>query len=432
MTQAFSNLPIPVAIVGLGISGTAVHNLLLAGGIAPSDIYTFDEKSPSAQFNDSHRLMTEAKPKTLVVSPGVPLASPWLQTAKANGHYITSELSLASRLLTTERVISITGSVGKSTTTCLLRAALEQFSPSYFVGGNLGIPLATYSTDLILGKRTIADWVVLELSSYQLENFPELKSDFSIITHFTSNHLERYTSKDDYFQTKWNLVNQTSSYLVLNKNGGELANWAQEKKPTIPWIWTDRNSVTVNQNRLNDCQLLGSHNLDNIALAAEIVQQAKWPKSAFNGLKEFSGLAHRVENLGIKKGVRYINDSKATTMESVRIAVLSVLESMKNNQSLHLLLGGKDKNLPWEELESLGKNPQIHFYFFGQCRAIAQAKSQLPGESFETMIQACERASSNSKQGDSILLSPGGTSLDEFKNFENRGDVFRQYVSGLE
>ncbi|MEY4616250.1 MAG: hypothetical protein RJB66_1210 [Pseudomonadota bacterium] len=431
MTQIFSDIPRPIAIVGLGITGTAVQNLLMAGGVPSSEIFTFDEKSPRANFKESQRLMTEIAPKTLVVSPGIPLASDWIQTAKKNGIYITSELSLAYRLLSSEKVISITGSVGKSTTTCLLRAALEQFSSSFFVGGNLGIPLAIYATDLLNRKRSTADWVVLELSSYQLENFPELKSEFSVITHLTSNHLERYPSKEEYFQTKWNLENHTKSYFVLNKNGGELQSWATTKVPKTPWIWTDRNSIAVNQHRLNDCQLLGSHNLDNIALAAEIVQQAKWPKSAFLGLKEFSGLAHRVENLGVKLGVRYINDSKATTMESVRIAVASVLESMESNQKLHLLLGGKDKNLPWEELSFLSNNSQIQFYFFGQCRGIAQTKSLLNGQSYEAMIAACDSARKNAKPGDSVLLSPGGTSLDEFKNFEHRGDIFKEFVSNI-
>lgn len=431
MNQLFADLPLPVAIVGLGVTGTAVQELLNLGGIPRDQVLTFDEKAANANYRTSDDLIALGNPKTLVVSPGVPLASPWIQAAKNRGVVITSELSLASRILTTERVIAITGSVGKSTTTCLLRAGLEAFSSAFFVGGNLGIPLANYACELIKGQHSVAEWVVLELSSYQLENFPELKAEFSILTFLTSNHLERYPSKEAYFQTKWNIETHTQKFFILNKNGGELKDWAQLQKPQRPWVWTDRNSVLVNQYRLNDCQLLGSHNLDNIAMAAEVAHLAQWPKSAFDGIKEFRGLPHRVENLGLKRGIRFINDSKATTMESVKIAVTSVLESLQPQHTLHLLLGGKDKNLPWEELAPLKNHPNLRFYFFGECRRIAQSKSGLPGDSFQKMLEATEEAVKKATLGDSILLSPGGTSLDEYKNFEHRGDAFRAFVSAL-
>ena len=168
-----------------------------------------------------------------------------------------------------------------------------------------------------------------------------------------------------------------------------------------------------------------------MAMAAEVALLAKWPKSAFQGMKEFPGLPHRVENLGQKSGVRFVNDSKATTMESVKIAVSSVLETLPPGGRLHLLLGGKDKNLPWEELKDLGANPSLVIHFFGACRELAQSKSGLSGSSSGTMLDACSIAVSSAKAGDSILLSPGGTSLDEFRNFEHRGDIFRSFFRDL-
>jgi UDP-N-acetylmuramoylalanine--D-glutamate ligase len=427
----FADLQLPIAIVGLGVTGNAVHELLTTVGVPAESIITFDEKTPIAHFNKGDLLLRKGQPKTLVVSPGVPLASPWIQEARKLGIKITSELSLANRVLTSERVIAITGSIGKSTTTCLLRASLEKFCPSYFVGGNLGIPLARYATDLIKGQRTKAEWVVLELSSYQLENYPELKAEISVLTYLTSNHLERYNTKEEYFQTKWNLHQQTTASFVLNNNGGELKDWAQSQTTKISIKWTDRKAPIVKQKDLKNCQLLGSHNLDNIAMAAEVATLAQWPPAAFEGLKEFRGLAHRVENLGERNGVRYINDSKATTMESVRTAVASTLETVPAKSTLHLLLGGKDKNLPWEELNSLGQIPNLRFYFFGDCREIAHAKSALSGPTFRTMLEACTAATAYTKPGDSVLLSPGGTSLDEFKNFEHRGEVFSRYLADL-
>ncbi len=426
VSKYFSDLPKPIAIIGLGISGQAIFELLIEDGISENELILFDEKAKSAHFNTGSELLSKGRPKTLVVSPGVPLQTPWIKDAVEQGLLLTSELSLAYRVLTNEKIIAITGSIGKSTTTCLLQSALNQFSPHSFVGGNLGIPLAIYSKELIQRKRPKADWIVLELSSYQLENFSELKADYSIITYFTANHLERYNSKEDYYQTKWTLESKTKNTMVLAKNGGDLYSWCQNQTQHIPWIWTDRTSVLVTKYNLDQCELLGSHNLDNIALAAEIIKQAEMPEIAYPGLRKFRGLSHRVENVGTFNGVRFINDSKATTIESVKIGVTSSLETVPPHCKLHLLLGGRDKNLPWKDLHFLKDNPQIQFYFFGECRNLAKTVSGLPGEEYPSMVEAVPSAIKNAQVGDSILLSPGGTSLDEFKNFEVRGDVFKE------
>lgn len=429
-SKIFADLPLPVAIIGMGVTGLSIQQLLLTGGLPAESILTFDEKSPEAQFHTSDDLLTQGKPKILIVSPGVSLQTPWITEAKKRGIAITSELSLASRVLTTESLIAITGSVGKSTTTCLLRAALEQFCPSFFVGGNLGIPLAVYANDLLKNKGHRAQWIVLELSSYQLENFPELQADYSIITFLTANHLERYTSKQEYFSTKWKIERHTKKAMILNAQGGELKTWSTHHQPRIPWVWTDHLDQLLKKHSLHTCELLGVHNLDNIAMAAQVATLAEWPESAYLGLKHYAGLPHRVENLGIHKGIRYINDSKATTMESVKIAVHSVLDSLPQTQTLHLLLGGKDKNLPWQELSNLKQNHNIKFYFFGECREKAKLSSQLTGSTHSSLLAAAEAAQNLAQAGDAILLSPGGTSLDEFKNFEHRGEVFRIFALG--
>lgn len=427
----FSDLPKPIALIGLGVSGQAIYDLLLVDGVAKSALLLYDEKSPEAQFKSYLELMNKERPKTLIVSPGVPLQSEWIQEAVSKGCLITSELSLAYRYLTTEKIISITGSVGKSTTTCLLQAALEKLTFPFFVGGNLGTPLAIYAKELAQGKRVKAEWLVLELSSYQLENFNELISEYSIITYFTANHLERYKSKNDYYQTKWDLEKRTIKSIVLNSSGGELKFWSLNQKAHTKWTWTDRFTSLINKYNLSECQLLGAHNQDNIALAASIIHLAQWPETAYKGLREFRGLPHRVENVGTFNGLRFINDSKSTTIESVKIALLSTLETVSIDHKLHLLLGGRDKNLPWEELGEFKNNPQIKFYFFGECRNTAKIKSDLPGEVFTSMIEAVKNSTQHAQRGDSILLSPGGTSLDEFSNFEVRGQVFKDFVTHI-
>jgi UDP-N-acetylmuramoylalanine--D-glutamate ligase len=168
MNQFIKNLKTPIAIVGMGKSGDSAKRLLIACGVSAELILTFDGKLDSANFKDSNKLMSEGKPQTLVVSPGVPLASAWIKDAKNRGVFITSEITLACSCLSTEKLIGVTGSVGKSTTVSLLQAGLEAFSKTGFVGGNLGIPFATYAADVVEKKRPVADWVVLELYRYQL------------------------------------------------------------------------------------------------------------------------------------------------------------------------------------------------------------------------------------------------------------------------
>lgn len=412
----------------MGLSGTAACRLLEARGVPKSEIATFDAKAGAAQFSDPAQILTEARPRTLVVSPGVPLASPWIRDFAASGGHITSELALALEHLTSEKVLGITGSVGKSTTVALLEAGLKRFSPDSFVGGNIGRPLADYAADLLEKKRKVAPWVVIELSSYQLENAGALSCEHSAITYFTANHLERYPDIASYYDTKWGLVGRTRGKIVLNKRGGELEAYAKKKGGTGKFLFTDGTDPVLQVHDLKGAKLLGAHNQDNLAIAAKLAELCGWPAHAFQGFREFTGLAHRMENLGEARGVLVVNDSKATTIESVRTAIEGLLPAVPAQAKLWVLLGGKDKNLPWQELASLGRQAKLGFIFFGDCGAKAQRLSGLQGETFPQLAPAVESVASQAKKGDTLLLSPGGTSLDEFKNFEQRGERFAEYV----
>jgi UDP-N-acetylmuramoylalanine--D-glutamate ligase len=426
-SQIFAFLPKPIAIVGLGISGESTNALLQFCGVPRSEIILFDAKSAGSDYQDPAKMVAEKAPKTLVVSPGVPLSSEWIQKEKNKGTLITSELNLAYELLENEKIIAITGSIGKSTTTCLIGEGLNSYLPETFVGGNLGTPLAQYALERVSNQRPPATWLVLELSSYQLENFSKLKAEYSVFTYFTANHLERYPDKNTYYATKWTLLNQTLKTVVFNNNGGELTDWLQAHPASLPHHFADRNSKLMQKYNLANCALLGSHNLDNIAVAAQVLELLSAPTTAFQKLCEFRGLAHRVENLGIHNGVRYVNDSKATTIESVITAVNSTLESVPSNKILWLLIGGRDKNLPWQDLQVLRQKSNLNFVFFGECADKAKALSNLPGNSFPELKPAVESLRGVVASGDTVLLSPGGTSLDEFKNFEDRGNQYKAF-----
>jgi UDP-N-acetylmuramoylalanine--D-glutamate ligase len=426
----------PVAIIGLGISGHAALNLLLASGIDHEDLATFDQKTLD-KYSSLDDLIEKFRPSTLVVSPGVPLSQPELQKFSSAGGIITSEISLALQLCTTEKIIGVTGSLGKSTVVSLLQEGLSSFSKTGFVGGNLGTPLSSYALGVLQGGAR-ADWLVLELSSYQLENCAGLHCDFSAITYLTPNHMERYSSLEDYYLFKWKLASITKSHVILNNRGGDLLKFAsrapkvldQNGDPTAPQVvWTDQSDPLVKNLDLEDVQLLGLHNRDNLSIACRLALLAGWPPSSITAMKAFRGLPHRLENLGVHNEIIYVNDSKSTTMESVKTAVNS-LRPYAGGQ-IHLLLGGRDKALPWEELTALELLSPIHFYFFGECRALAHRKSKLTADEFPTMQLAFQAAQAVAKPKDLILLSPGGTSLDEFKNFEARGDAFRRLVGAV-
>lgn len=418
----------PVAVVGLGLSGEAALRLLRLNGVKKADLCTFDDKPGNADYCDPEKMMEEKKPQTLVVSPGYPLSKEWIQEFKEAGGHITSELALAVHYLSTERVIGVTGSVGKSTTVSILEAALKDFSPHSFVGGNIGRPLADYVADLQSHKREKAPWIVLELSSYQLENCGALQCEFSAITYFTSNHMERYTSLQHYYETKWQLVKITKKAVVLNERGGDLKNYAKGKRENPELCWVDQSSEDVMPFELDKAKLLGSHNQDNLAMAAKLAVLAGWPSTAIEAMKKFPGLPHRMENLGVRSGVHFVNDSKATTMESVKTAALGIYEQMDRKKQLVILLGGKDKNLPWNELGELKKIQKLRPVFFGDVGKKAKDASGLDGPVFPKLKDAVDSLTGITQLGDIVLLSPGGTSLDEFKNFEERGAVFRQLV----
>jgi UDP-N-acetylmuramoylalanine--D-glutamate ligase len=166
----FHELPKPIAIIGLGITGESISALLLHCGIPRADLILFDSKNPKCDYQGPEKMIQECRPKTLVVSPGVPLSSPWIEIEKRKGTLITSELTLATKILTDEKIIAISGSIGKSTTTCLIGEGLTAYQPATFVGGNLGIPLAKYALEKLTLQRNAAQWLVLELSSYKLVN----------------------------------------------------------------------------------------------------------------------------------------------------------------------------------------------------------------------------------------------------------------------
>jgi len=408
----------------MGISGQSIHQLLTFLNIEQNDICCLDDKKNFGYTKE--QLLSSDKIGTLIVSPGISLQEKWIQDYLAKGGVLSSELEIAFSFLSSEKIISVTGSLGKSTTCALIHEALLTDDKNSFLGGNFGIPLAHYVLNYLQDNQKKAKFIVLELSSYQLENFKNLKSEISIITYLTKNHMDRYDSISDYYNTKLTLIYKTTGITVCNKNGGDLFQYLSERPfPSIKWV--DRQNTLIKKYNLNEAILLGEHNQDNLSLVAEVCHILNLDDQAYLALKKYPGLPHRLENLGVKKGITFINDSKATTIDSALEAITTVLHKYAN-QRIYVLLGGKDKGLPWEKLSVFKNNKNLVFIFFGECRLLAQEKSGLSGDVFINLKSAISAIAKITLEKDIVLLSPGGTSLDEFNNFEERGLYFKNEI----
>ncbi len=414
-------------IVGMAKSGQSAFNLLKSITKCPSNIATFDDNPQLAKFSDPQIFLSEFNPDYLIVSPGYPLSKEWIQTSIRKRVSVINEITLASYFLDKEKLVAITGSVGKSTTVALLEAGLESMGVRSFVGGNYGTPFCDYLYKIIVEQKARAEWVVLELSSYHLERLENIRFDCSAITSLTSNHLERYHNKEEYYQVKFNIFNFTKGPVFLNGHGGELLEFSR-KHPHPNQIVIDRNENRFQSRNLSTCKLVGTHNQDNLAMAFGIAENCGWGVEFEKAMREFPGLPHRMENLGLIEKRLFINDSKATTIDSVKTAINSILPLCQEASRIIVLLGGRDKNLPWSELSFLTKSKNIIPLVFGECRDIVAEKIELQSSKFEKLNGAIEKACFISRSGDIILLSPGGSSLDEFQNFEARGNFFKNAV----
>ena len=423
-------IPVPIVIVGMGKSGRASLKLLLAIGYPRKDIICLDEGESNADYKDSASLLRDIQPATLVVSPGVPLSKQWIQDQKQKGCLLTSEINIAASLLEEEKVIGVTGSLGKSTVSALIAAGLNAIGESYFIGGNFRDPLSMYLLKKLKAKqKETVKWVILELSSFQLENCKKLSCDTSCITHFTSNHLDRYRTIREYYDTKLRILDYTKRNTFALQAGGELYEYAQKRNLAKKINWIKETDAYLTSEELKQIKMLGKQAKENIALAISFSTFYHWPPEYKKALLSFPGLKHRLENLGEKNRVLFINDSKATNISSVISAITTLVQM--NRKRVWLLLGGLDKHLPWQTLKLPAKK-NIKVIFFGKDGKAIKKLSGIEGATYQTLHMALEQLSSAYEKGDAVLLSPGGSSLDEFKSFEERGNFFREKVKNYQ
>jgi UDP-N-acetylmuramoylalanine--D-glutamate ligase len=434
-----AHLKTPIALVGKGVSTEAVARLLKQLSYSDDEFFFYADQPSDGVISNSAELFNK-NVQTLIVSPGYPLSKAWIQEARDRGIEISSEIDFASRFLEKEKTLLITGSLAKSTTTSLLGWTLDKIDQDVFVGGNLGLPLATYVTEVLAGTRKRAVYVVLELSSFQLECAQHLRRDHAVLTFLCENHLERYRDLHHYYDTKLSVLNELAGKMVVNSDCPELMRYLKEKDllnhPKIIFSSLHNDKYFSESDYLKK-KLVGTHNHENMNMVAHVLDlESLWSTSAKEAILNFKGLAHRMERVELAGNTtfRVINDSKATAIESVETACKSVLfdpQFQKSNSHLWLLLGGRDKKLPWEKLKTVSQEKRLKIILFGEARNLIKEKLSLSVPAFEGLYEALSYIHQQTCENDCLLLSPGGSSLDEFKNFEERGEFFKKWVGEL-
>lgn len=443
-----------VLVVGLGKSGLSSALFLRAQG---ARVTVSDTRSAEALAKEipalldagimvesgGHGLLTFRRQDLIVVSPGVPMDTPEVKQVKAFGLPVIGELELASRFLQ-GKVVAITGSNGKTTTTTLLGKIFEDAGVSTLVGGNIGLPVI----DLV--AKSTADTVsVLEVSSFQLETIEEFHPWISVVLNITPDHLDRHGSFENYAAAKTRITErqEAGDFLVLNAEDKPTQMVAAKTRAQIYWFSPRRpikQGTFVHGESIffvakegakpepimpvAEIKLKGAHNVENVLAAVCAARLAGILAEKIRAsVAEFKGVEHRLEFVRLLRGVEFYNDSKATNVDAAMKAVASFASG------IHLILGGKDKDSDYATMADSLKERVKVVYTIGS--AAEKIERQLQGVvkivSAETMQTAVAEAAKAAVAGDVVLLAPACSSFDQFENYEHRGQVFRQLVNEL-
>jgi UDP-N-acetylmuramoylalanine--D-glutamate ligase len=376
----------------------------------------------------------------IVVSPGVPAKLPQLEEARTRGIPVWSEIELAWRLLR-GKLIAITGSNGKTTTTSLVAHILKMANIPTLVGGNIGVPLVALVESSM--DTTVA---VAEISSFQLETIETFRPEIGVLLNLTPDHLDRHASFEEYAQAKMRMFeNQLErDAAVLNADDPEITRrmpsrghlyWFSRQKRVAEGAFLRDDQIFFRSEgtemalaRRDDISLRGQHNVENVlaACAAAYLAGAD-PAAIANGVKTFQGVEHRLEFVAEVGGVNFYNDSKATNVD----ATVKAIEAFPG--PLVVILGGKDKGSPYAPLrEPLRQRARLALLIGAAAEKIAsELGDAVAVEHAGTLDRAVRIAHERARPGDTVLLAPACSSFDQFENFEHRGQVFKELVGGL-
>ena len=434
-----------VTVVGMGRSGIAAASLLAREG---ADVLIVDDRQKeipaSLQALGQVRVQLGAwreedlfSAEWVVLSPGVPLKRLPLKKLESLRIPVVGEMEFAARFLTAP-LIAITGTNGKSTTTTLVGEILKGWGWKVFVGGNLGTPLSE-----AVGSPW--DFIVVEVSSFQLETIARFRPRIAALLNITPDHLDRYPDLSSYQKAKWRIFENQSGedYAIVNgddplavppflKGASILFSRTQipqrgvylNQGEIVSNIWGEAEPII----RLDALKLKGAHNVENVLAAVAMTLLCGCSVECIRQtLTQFRGLPHRMEMVREAQGVKYINDSKGTNVG----AVMKSLEGL--TAPVILIAGGKDKEGDFTPLRELVQKKVKRLILLGEAQEkMARCFSTHPAvERVDSMAQAVARAAASAESGDIVLLSPGCASFDQFRDYQHRGEVFKQAVAGL-
>ena len=380
----------------------------------------------------------------LIVSPGVPTKAIPIRYAARRGVEVIGEIELASRFLL-GRIVAITGTNGKTTTTTLIGQMLKDGGLKVQVGGNIGTPLIS-----MIDSSSDEGWTVVELSSFQLETIVDFHPTVAAVLNVTPNHMDRYESLMDYAAAKHHIfMNQAAGDVaILNADDKIVSTWAKGLRAHVTQFSVQqeldegfflRGSELVSKTEAgervlmtrDDLRLRGLHNVENVlAASAAGLACGVAPDSLRATVQNFNPVEHRLEEVAEINGVRFINDSKATSVD----ATIKALEAFDDEAGkIVLILGGRGKQAPYAPLASLVKARVRKLILMGEDAPQIEAElgAVAPFEHGTTMGDAVARAFAAAESGDVVLLAPACASFDMFESFEHRGRVFKEEVMRL-
>jgi UDP-N-acetylmuramoylalanine--D-glutamate ligase len=441
-----------VLVVGLARTGVATALFCAARGarVTATDsrtqpeigemVATLQDAGVTLEFG-GHQEKTFLEQDLIVPSPGVPADETHLQAAGAKGITIWSEIELAYRYLK-GRLIGITGSNGKTTTTSLVDHILKTAGMQTILAGNIGTPLIG-----CVDAMKDDTWTVVELSSFQLELIDTFRPNIGVFLNLTPDHLDRHHTMEAYRAAKARLFENQTAEDAAVLNADDVATtpfapalprvyWFSRKQRVAQGAYVRGEEVVFRQDgaeevlfKLENVPLVGAHNVENTLAAAAAARLAGATVTAIvKGVSTFAGVEHRLEFVAEIGGVRYYNDSKATNVD----ATLKALDSFPGR--ILIILGGKDKGSDYTVLRQPLREKAILALLIGA--AAEKIEKQVSGsvalERAETLERAVETASHAAQRGDVVLLAPACASFDQFQNYEHRGRVFKDLVRQLE
>jgi len=444
-----------VLVVGLGKSGIASAQFLATRGARVTVSDTRSQNELKAQIpalldrgiaveTGGHGERTFRDQDLIVVSPGVPSNLPQLLRARAQGIRVIGEIELAARFLK-GKIVAISGSNGKTTTTALCGDLIASSSKRTLVGGNIGTPVI-----LLVDDSTDDTINVVEVSSFQLETIETFHSHVAVVLNITEDHLDRHGSMEAYTAAKARILeNQNASdYSVLNLDDSGSAGLKSRTKAKLCWF-TRKQQLTAEQTGsylrdgeiywrdgqredkimlASEIPLKGAHNLENVLASVAVGRLCGCDAiSIRNAVRKFKAVDHRLQYIATIGGVEYYNDSKATNVD----ATIKAIESFPGN--IHLILGGKDKDSDYTAMNHLLRERVKRVYTIGAAaeKIRSQVQSAVEVLPCTTLENAVERAHDLAKPSDVVLLAPACSSFDQFDNYEHRGRTFRALVERL-